>query len=127
MPGERNSTAASRPDDQPRKASAPAGTGNYEAGSPGKGVSPLKKSVYIIQAGAFKHRKDADALRRRLQAKGYKTTVRKDAGPAGAALFKVQAGEFRTKKEAMAALREFKKSEKLDALVIAANTKERTR
>ena len=82
---------------------------------------PLKKPAYVIQAGAFKHRKDADALRRRLEAKGYKASIKKEAGPAGTALFKVQAGEFGTKKEAMAAVRSFKKSEKLDALVVAAN------
>ena len=127
IPGEKSTASPSRPDDRSSKASVPPGTGNYEAGSHGTAVSPLKKSVYIIQAGAFKHRKDADALRRRLEAKGYKASVRKDAGPAGATLFKVQAGEFGTKKEAMAAVREFRESEKLDALVIAANTKERTR
>ncbi|MCL4476668.1 MAG: SPOR domain-containing protein [Nitrospirae bacterium] len=79
-----------------------------EARDEGKGAKDVSgsagsssgKVVYTVQAGAFRNQKDAEALKRKLEAKKYKTSIKKEADAKGVVFFKVRTGEFENKKEA---------------------------
>ena len=79
-----------------------------EARDEGKGAKDVSgsagsssgKVVYTVQAGAFRNQKDAEALKHKLEAKKYKTSIKKEADAKGVVLFKVRTGEFENKKEA---------------------------
>ncbi|HYA31909.1 MAG TPA: SPOR domain-containing protein [Thermodesulfovibrionales bacterium] len=86
-----------------------AGTAAESAGS------PEDKVVYTVQAGAFRGQKDAEALKRKLEAKGYKVTLKKETTPKGLTFYKVRAGEFARKKEAAVLAIKLKKTDGLNA------------
>ncbi len=76
------------------------------------------KVAYTVQAASFKRQKDAEALKKSLEAKGYdKVSVRKEAGAKGITLFKVRVGEFEKKKEASVQAIRLNKAEGLSAFV----------
>lgn len=74
-----------------------------------------------MQAAAFKHQKDADTLRQTLEGKGYKSSVKKETNPKGAALFKVRVGEFSQKKDASIFALKLKKTDGLNAFAVVKN------
>lgn len=82
---------------------------------PAPGVSAREKTLYTVQAAAFRHQKDADALKRRLEAKGYEVSIRKQANSKGTIFFKVRVGEFERRKEASIAALKLSKTEGLRA------------
>ncbi|MFZ3121779.1 MAG: SPOR domain-containing protein [Thermodesulfovibrionales bacterium] len=55
---------------------------------------------YAVQAGAFKSLKEAEALKHKLETKGYKAYIKKYAKSKNPKLYKVRTGEFTTKEEA---------------------------
>jgi cell division septation protein DedD len=59
-----------------------------------------KVRAYTVQAGAFKHVPEADALKTKLDKKGYKTYVMPSKTKKHQKLYKVMIGEFVTRKEA---------------------------
>lgn len=65
-------------------------------------VESEKKVVYTVQAAAFKRQREAAALKRNLEAKGFTAFIKKETNPKGVTLFKVRTGEFENKKEAAA-------------------------
>lgn len=73
--------------------------------------------IYFVQAGAFSNRNKADALKRKLDTKGYKTTIRKETSKKRKILYKVLAGEFKRKDEAEIVALKLKKTEGLKASV----------
>jgi len=75
---------------------------------------------YTVQVGAFKSRREADALQTGLEAKGYKTQNRK-TGSKGKPLYKVVVGEFGTKKEAELLALKLRKAEGLHSFVVPGN------
>jgi cell division protein FtsN len=81
-------------------------------------ASSQKKVVYTVQAGAFRGKKDAETLKHKLEAKGYKVFVRKESNSKGTTLYKVRAGEFETKKEASLFALKLKKTDDLNAFAI---------
>jgi cell division septation protein DedD len=83
--------------------------------------SSNKKVVYTIQAAAFKHQKDAYALRQTLEAKGYKVSVKKETNPKGVVLFKVRVGEFEQKKDASVFALKLKRTDGLNAFAVRKN------
>jgi cell division protein FtsN len=82
--------------------------------SPGE-ASSMKKGLYTVQAGAFKGRKDAEALKHKLEAKGYKVSIMKESNPKGVPLYKVRTGEYGNKNEASLLALKLKKTDGLDA------------
>jgi cell division protein FtsN len=112
-------TAVSRtaqPADQAAVTSPPSeGPKNVSA----SGGSSADKVVYTVQAGAFKNRKDAEALKRKLEAQKYKASVKKEANPRGVVFFKVRTGEFENKKDASAFALELKNTDGLNAFAVA--------
>jgi cell division protein FtsN len=75
---------------------------------------------YTVQAGAFKNLKEAEALRHKLEAKGYKAYIKKYAKSKNPKLYKVRTGEFSVREEA-AALALKLKNEGLKAFVTLKN------
>jgi cell division protein FtsN len=80
--------------------------------------NPDKAMMYTVQAAAFKHQKDADALRHILVDKGYNVTTRKEPDPKGTVLFKVWVGEFEQKKDASVFALKLRKTDGLNAFVV---------
>jgi cell division septation protein DedD len=121
-PGEKGlpaQAAVSRTAELADKAAAkpsPSGGARDVSGSAGPSAG---KVTYTVQAGAFKNRKDAEALRRKLEARKYKTSVKKEAGAKGVVFFKVRTGEFENKKEASAFALELKNTDGLHAFALA--------
>lgn len=77
-----------------------------------------KKTAYTVQAGAFKSKKDASALKHKLEAAGYKASIKKESNSKGKTLFKVRAGEFEDKKEAAAFALKLKNGDGLKAFAV---------
>ncbi|TAL22154.1 MAG: hypothetical protein EPN94_11685 [Nitrospirae bacterium] len=86
---------------------------------------PAPPAVYTIQAGAFKNLKDASALKRKLENKGYKAYIKKSADEKNVKLFKVRTGDFTDKKKAEDIALKLKKSEGLNAFVTVKNEEAR--
>lgn len=86
---------------------------------PAPSIDPsVRKIVYSVQAAAFKHQKDADALKQTLEGKGYEVSVKKEPTPKGAILFKVRVGEFEQKKDASVFALKLKKMDGLNAFAV---------
>ena len=75
---------------------------------------------YVVQAGAFKSLKEAEALKRKLEAKGYKAYIKKYAKSKNPKLYKVRTGEFSAREEATALALKLK-NEGLKAFVTLKN------
>lgn len=74
-------------------------------------------SICTVQVGAFKNSKDADALKQRLEKKGYKVYIKKSASTKNAKLYKVRVGRFAAREDADALVQKLKKTEGLKAFV----------
>jgi len=77
---------------------------------------------YTVQAGAFKSLKEAEILKHKLEAKGYKAYIKKYAKSKNPKLYKVRIGEFASKEEG-AELALKLKNEGLKAFVTSKNEK----
>lgn len=102
----------------PGKASPPqpsaGGESDGEASS-GAAASSMKKVLYTVQAGAFMGRKDAEALKHKLETKGYKVSIKKESDPKGVLFYKVRTGEYERKNEALLLALKLKKTDGLNA------------
>lgn len=74
-------------------------------------------TLYTVQVGAFKNAADADALKKKLEKKGYKTSMALSESKKEGALYKVWVGKFSTRKDAEALSMKIKKNESLQAFV----------
>jgi len=77
----------------------------------------LKTRKYTVQTGAFKDISDANALKSRLDKKGYKTYIAPTETKTQKKLYKVMAGDFVTRKEAEVLSIKIKKAEGLKTFV----------
>ena len=77
-------------------------------------IKPVKRMEakepfrYFVQAGAFSKKSSAEALKKRLQSKGYKVQIRKIGG-----LYKVLIGPFMTQEEACKSKKRLIRDEKI--------------
>jgi len=76
-----------------------------------------KTRKYTVQAGAFKDASDANALKTKLDKKGYKTIVTQSKTKKHKKLYKVIVGDFVTRKEAEVLSIKIKKAEGLKTFV----------
>lgn len=74
-------------------------------------------SKCTVQVGAFKNSKDAEALKQRLENKGYKVYIKKSASTKNAKLYKVRVGRFTAREDADVLVQKLKKTEGLKAFV----------
>jgi cell division protein FtsN len=84
---------------------------------PRKTSKTSKAKKYTLQAGAFKNASDANALKSKLEKKGYKISVTTTKSKNHEKLYKVLIGEFNTRKEAELLAVKMKKSEGLHPFV----------
>jgi cell division septation protein DedD len=77
----------------------------------------MAASSCTVQVGAFKNTKDAEALKQRLENRGYKVYIKKSASTKNAKLYKVRIGRFTVREDADALVQKLKKTEGLKAFV----------
>jgi cell division septation protein DedD len=82
-----------------------------------KTLKTLKTRKYTVQTGAFKDISDANALKSRLDKKGYKTYIAPTETKTHKKLYKVMVGDFVTRKEAEILSIKIKKAEGLKTFV----------
>jgi DedD protein len=75
------------------------------------------KIIYTVQVGAFKDAGEADALKARLDKKGYKVYVTRSEAKRDEKLYKVRIGEFSNRKDAEILAIKIKKTEGLQPFV----------
>jgi cell division septation protein DedD len=73
--------------------------------------------LYTVQVGAFKNAAEADVLKKKLEKKGYKTSMALSEAKKGGGLYKIWVGKFRKREEAEALSAKIKKTEGLQAFV----------
>lgn len=76
-----------------------------------------RKIIYTVQVGAFENTSEADALKARLDKKGYKAYVTAPGPQGNGKLYKVRLGEFTSKQEAEVLSKKIKKSMGLQTFV----------
>ncbi|MCL5023184.1 MAG: SPOR domain-containing protein [Nitrospirae bacterium] len=117
VPGGKDKTltgAAATENDGAALGQSPA-QGKVEQASSEPAGASRRENGYSVQAGAFRNRKDAEKLKHKLEVKGYKVSVKKEANTKGVVLYKVRTGEFRQKKEASVFALRLKKAYGLNA------------
>lgn len=88
---------------------------------------PPQKRKYTVQTGVFKDASVADALKAKLDKKGYKTYIIPFETKRHEKLYKVMVGEFTTRKEAEVLSIKIKNAESLQAFVTFKTEKEELR
>jgi len=87
------------------------------APAPKTAAAPAKK-MFTLQVSAFRSRESADALKTKLDGKGFKSkVVREVAG--GKDLFKVHSGPYGSKEDAAKAIKDIKAAFKIDAIIVS--------
>jgi cell division protein FtsN len=81
-------------------------------------AAPPGEGKFMLQAGAMKTRETADALRKRLDLRGYKAmvihaTTRKNGG-----VYRVRVGPFGSRDEAMKAMKAIRAEMKIDVILL---------
>jgi len=84
-----------------------------------KGKEQDEKGVYTVQVGAFRDKKEAEALKTKLEKKGYNVYMvkEKERNKKGS-LYKVRIGEFETRREAEITAIKINKAEGLHAFAV---------
>lgn len=88
-----------------------------EAKEEPKQLQKPTKTIYTVQAGAFKDPRDADGLKKKLEKRGYNTYINLSESKKEGSLYKVWIGEFSNRKEAEILSMEIKKAEGLQTFV----------
>lgn len=73
--------------------------------------------LYTVQVGAFKNAADADALKKKLEKKGYRTSMALSESKKEGGLYKIWVGQFSKREEAEKLSTKIKKTEGLQAFV----------
>lgn len=80
-------------------------------------VTPGK--TFEVQAGAFRDRKKAEAVRGKLAADGIRATVREVSGLDGTRFYRVMAGPFPDRDQATRTIRRIRERMQIDAILVA--------
>ena len=81
-------------------------------------VAPPVKGKFMLQAGAMKSRETADALRKRLDRRGYKATVARATTRTQGEVYRVRVGPFGTRDEATRVMRSIRNEMKIDVILM---------
>lgn len=84
---------------------------------PSKPCKPLSDGFYVVQAGAFNHIANAQALRKKLEEKGYESYITVSGFSEEKRIFRVLIGRFTDRKQAQTLSEEIKKKTNLDVIV----------
>jgi DedD protein len=81
-------------------------------------VAPSGGGKFMLQAGAMKTRETADALRKRLDRRGYKAMVIHATSPTHGGVYRVRVGPFGSRDEAMRAMKSIRAEMKIDVILL---------
>lgn len=73
---------------------------------------------FTLQAGALKSRETADAVRRRLEAAGYKAKVARGTDRSGAEIYRVRVGPYDSREAATKAMKSIRDRMKIDVILL---------
>ena len=107
---------ATFPESLSRKDPSPEPLGKRKEKSPVAAPSGEKK--FMLQAGAMKTRESADALRKRLDRRGYRTKVIHATTRTLGEVYRVRVGPFETRDEAMKAMKAIQAEMKIDVILL---------
>jgi cell division septation protein DedD len=85
--------------------------------SPSLQCKPQSEGLYVVQAGAFTNMSYAQALRKNLEDKGYKSYITVSGLNEEKRIFRVLVGKFIDRKQAQSLSEEIKKKENLEVIV----------
>jgi cell division septation protein DedD len=80
--------------------------------------APSGEANFMLQAGAMKSRETADALRKRLDRRGYKAKVIHATTRALGGVYRVRVGPFGSRDEAMKAMKAIRAEMKIDVILL---------
>jgi cell division protein FtsN len=107
---------ATFPEALSRKDPSPEPMGKKKAKAPV--VAPSVEAKFMLQAGAMKTRETADALRKRLDRRGYKTMVVHATSRTHGEVYRVRVGPFGSRDEAMKAMKSIRAEMKIDVIML---------
>ncbi|HEX8043643.1 SPOR domain-containing protein [Candidatus Deferrimicrobium sp.] len=107
---------ATFPEALSRKDPSPEPMGKKKAKAPA--VAPSVEAKFMLQAGAMKTRETADALRKRLDRRGYKTMVVHATSRTHGEVYRVRVGPFGSRDEAMKAMKSIRAEMKIDVIML---------
>lgn len=107
---------ATFPEALSRKDPSPEPMGKKKAKAPAAAASPDAK--FMLQAGAMKSRETADALRKRLDRRGYKAKVIQATTRNHGEVYRVRVGPFGSRDEAMKAMKSIRTEMKIDVILL---------
>lgn len=107
---------ATFPEALSRKDPSPEPMGKKKAKAPV--VAPSVEAKFMLQAGAMKTRQTADALRKRLDRRGYKTMVVHATSRTQGEVYRVRVGPFGSRDEAMKAMKSIRAEMKIDVIML---------
>ncbi len=81
-------------------------------------AAPSVKAEFMLQAGAMKTRETADALRKRLDRRGYKARVIHATTRKSGEVYRVRVGPFGSRGDAMEAMKSIRKELKIDVILL---------
>jgi len=107
---------ATFPESLSRKDPSPEPLGKKKAKAPV--AAPAGEKKFMLQAGAMKTRESADALRKRLDRRGYRTKVIHATTRTLGEVYRVRVGPFETRDEAMKAMKAIQSEMKIDVILL---------
>jgi len=81
-------------------------------------AAPSVGAKFLLQAGAMKTRESADALRKRLDRRGYKATVIHGTNRKRGEVYRVRVGPFGSRDEAVKAMKSIRAEMKIDVILL---------
>ena len=107
---------ATFPEALSRKDPSPEPMGKTKRKAPA--IASSTEAKFILQAGAMKTRDTADALRKRIDRRGYKARVIRATTRAHGEVFRVRVGPFGSRDEAMKAMKSIRTEMKIDVILL---------
>ena len=107
---------ATFPESLSRKDPSPEPMGKRRAKA--KVVAPPVEAKFMLQAGAMKTRETAEALRKRLDRRGYKAKVIHASTPTHGEVYRVRVGPFGSRDEAMKVMKSIRTDMKIDVILM---------
>ena len=107
---------ATFPESLSRKDPSPEPMGKKQGKAPV--AAPSVEAKFLLQAGAMKGRDSADALRKRLDRRGYKAMVIHATTPKHGDVYRVRVGPFGSRDEAMKAMKAIRAEMKIDVILL---------
>lgn len=114
----RTESEATFPESLSRKDPSPEPMGRKKEKEKAPAVAPSGEAKFMLQAGAMKTRDAANALRKRLDRRGYKAKVIHATTRTLGEVYRVRVGPFGSRDEAMKAMKAIRAEMKIDVILL---------